>query len=180
MTCSAPAGGTNVNAAASAFGATGVAVCGGLTAKVSMFGAKGAERRVHIVAFPGRGGLSAAARALGARGIRLVGLEICAGAAAVHAPGALLRAGDGGVAVMPGNEAAGLTDAQKAALKAEAEIIGDRVAFNGAAYTAVVVTRAAKKVDEADEPPRALPSPGPPSSSPPGWWWRCIVSRASC
>jgi hypothetical protein len=35
----------------------------------------------------------------------------------------------------------------KAALKAEAEIIGDRVAFNGAAYTAVVVTRPAKKVD---------------------------------
>lgn len=99
---------------ASAFGATGVIVCGGLTAKVSMFGAKGAERRIHTVTFPGRSGLAAAVRALGARGIRLVGLEICAGAAPVHAQGALLRTDAGGVAIMPGNEASGLSDGQKA------------------------------------------------------------------
>jgi len=138
-----------------AFGATGVAVCGGLTARVSTLGAKGAERGALVAAFPGRGGLRAAAAALRARGVRVVGLEICAGAMPVGARGALLAPGGGGVAVMPGNESAGLTPAHKAACDAFAYVPqygAGTASLNVAAATAIALHHAAAAAGLAEAP----------------------------
>ena len=91
-----------------AFGAE-VIVCGSNERSVSTHGAKGSERHAHVRCFPGRGGLAAAAAWLRARGVRLLGLEIAAGALPITA-----RPFSGATALMPGNETLGLTDAQKA------------------------------------------------------------------
>jgi tRNA(Leu) C34 or U34 (ribose-2'-O)-methylase TrmL len=91
-----------------AFGAQ-VLVCGANERSVNTLGAKGSERHAHVRSFPGRGGLAAAAAWLRARGVRLLGLEIAAGALPVTG-----RPFRGATALLPGNEALGLTGAQKA------------------------------------------------------------------
>jgi tRNA(Leu) C34 or U34 (ribose-2'-O)-methylase TrmL len=90
-----------------AFGAE-VIVCGANGRGVATHGAKGAERHARVRAFPGRGGLCAAAAWLKARGVRLLGLEITAGALPVTA-----RPFSSATAIMPGNEALGLSEQQK-------------------------------------------------------------------
>lgn len=86
-----------------------VLVCGANERGVATFGAKGTERHAHVRRFPGRGGLVAAAAWLRARGVRLLGLEIADGALPVTA-----RPFSGATAIMPGNEALGLSPQQKA------------------------------------------------------------------
>ena len=91
-----------------AFGAE-VVVCGSNERAVATHGAKGSERHAQVRSFPGRGGLAAAAAWLKARGVRLLGLEIAEGALPITA-----RPFAGATALLPGNEALGLSPAQKA------------------------------------------------------------------
>lgn len=134
-----------------AFGATGVCVCGGITARISTLGAKGAERGARIEVFPGRQGLSACKIWLQARGIRLVGLEIDIRAVSVCDHARAWGGGEAsdeikGVAVMPGNEALGLSDAQKTLCDGFAYIPqygrGGTASLNVAAATAIALHHA--------------------------------------
>ena len=133
---------------AAAFGVSEAIVSG--AAGVHVFGAKGAERHVPLREFAR---FADAAAWLKAQGVALCGIEIDA-----RAKDVATRPFSGDTCFLPGNEGAGLTDAQKAACD---EIVYVRQCGNGtaslnvAAATAIVLHHFAEWAQMPERPREA-------------------------